>query len=363
MKTLSWTIDPTLNKVDLLRNKGIHEAAALLKSRRLVAFPTETVYGLGADACSSEAVSAIFTAKNRPPDNPLIVHVADRMGLPEWVQLTPLSEALMQHFCPGPLTLVLPHRGAFAQQTTAGLSTVGIRMPSHPIAQALLQVAGIPIAAPSANRSGKPSPTEAVHVWQDLAGRIDGIVDGGRAGVGVESTVVDVTGDVPLLLRPGGVTLEALRARIGEVHIDPGIGDEQIAPRSPGMKYRHYAPQGELWLVEGESTEQRRHIGKLVAAAQEQGRSVAVLTTREHRGIYPPEWVVLSLGERNNPPSVAQGLYRALRECDEKGIEVIYGETFPYEGIFASVMNRLLKAAEGRVIKAKPASSSTSFKE
>lgn len=347
METKRWNID---GKTDLHEDPDIREAAAFLRRGRLVAFPTETVYGLGADATDPEAVLSIYQAKGRPSDNPLIVHLADLEQLGDWVQEVPESgRVLARSFWPGPLTLILPHRGNLAPQVTAGLSTVGVRIPSHPAALALLRASALPVAAPSANRSGKPSPTEAGHVWTDLGGRIDGLLDGGATGVGLESTVVDVTVAPPVMLRPGGVTLEMLRGALGEVRVDPGLEKEEEAPRSPGMKYRHYAPQGEMWVVTGEGEEQVDRIQQMADQASRSGKKTGILCTEEHASRYRADWVVVC-GQRSRPDSIARGLYRALRRFDEVGAEWIVAEGFPNEGVLFSVMNRLSKAAAGRVI-------------
>lgn len=349
---LRWRIE-SYGTVDALRkHPAIREAAQILREGGLVAFPTETVYGLGADARSEKAVSRIFTAKGRPGDNPLIVHIGQVSKLRDLIaELPPKGESLIRRFWPGPLTLVLPHKGTVARKVTAGLDTVGVRMPSHPVALALLQESGLPVAAPSANRSGRPSPTEAEHVWEDLGERIDGLLDAGPTGVGVESTVVDVTGPVPLLLRPGGVTLEELRETVGEVRVDPGLEGDEHPPRSPGMKYRHYAPEGEMWLVEGSGEALVQRIRRLAEEARRDGRRVGILTTEENRHRYEADRVV-ACGRRNEPESVAHHLYRSLREMDRAGVDYILAETFPAEGLFRSVMNRLHKAAGGRVYRA-----------
>jgi L-threonylcarbamoyladenylate synthase len=353
VETRRWTIEQPHASVDKLKREiGIREAAAMLREGKLVAFPTETVYGLGADARSDEAVKKIFQAKGRPSDNPLIVHIGKREQLDELVSTLPdAGRVLIERFWPGPLTLILPHRGTVAPSVTAGLHTVGVRMPSHPVALALLQEAGLPVAAPSANRSGRPSPTEAEHVWEDLAGKIDGLLDGGPAGVGVESTVVDVTEKVPILLRPGGITLEALQDAVGEVRVEPGLQAETQRPRSPGMKYRHYAPNGEMWLVAGTEADMMRTIQRLADDAASQGRRVGILTTDERLMRYEADWVV-SCGRRSEPESVARGLYAALRRFDELGADYILAESFPVDGIWFTVMNRLRKAAEGQIIHA-----------
>ena len=335
-----------------MKHPAILEAATLLKAGGLVAFPTETVYGLGADATSEAAVAAIFAAKGRPSDNPLIVHLGYPSQLDGLILSLPsVGWKLIHHFWPGPLTLVAYSQNKVARSVTAGLPTVGVRMPSHPVALALLRTAAVPVAAPSANRSGRPSPTEADHVWTDLAGRIDGLLDAGPTGVGVESTVIDVTVSPPMLLRPGGVSVEAVQEVIGEIQLDPSLfkRDTQVRPRSPGMKYRHYAPGGEIWLIEGEGEQLVQRVQAAVNKARYNGKRVGILTTDERLSAYEADWVI-SCGQRSDPASIAQGLYRALRRFDEVGAEVILAEVFPEEGILASVMNRLNKAAEGRLI-------------
>lgn len=346
-----WWKVPAGMKIDELKNREeVIRAAGCLKEGGLVAFPTETVYGLGAIATSEQAVAQIFAAKGRPSDNPLIIHIGDKDQLSDWVSKFPdVAKKLVHSFWPGPLTLVLPHQGNIAPNVTAGLDTVAVRMPSHPVALALLQLTGEPVAAPSANRSGRPSPTEAAHVWHDLAGRLDILLDGGETGIGVESTVVDVTEETPVLLRPGGITIEALTQAVGHIEVDPGLKQES-APRSPGMKYRHYAPQAEMWLVEGNEENVLARIRELGADAMRKGRKVGILTTEEHVGKFQAD-VVVSCGRRSDPPSVARGLYQALRLFDARGVDFILAETFPEKGIFYSVMNRLRKAADGKVIR------------
>jgi L-threonylcarbamoyladenylate synthase len=328
-----------------LQNSYIKKAANILQTGGLVAFPTETVYGLGADATNEAAVKKIFQAKGRPSDNPLIVHLAKMEQIGQWVkEISPLAKRLIKHFSPGPITYVMEHQGTFAENVTAGLSTVGIRIPEHELALALLELTGIPIAAPSANRSGRPSPTSAAHVKEDLNGKVDIILNGGSTSVGVESTVVDVTGEIPILLRPGGVTLEDLQAVVGEVIVDAALQDK---PRSPGMKYRHYAPKGELWLADGVHMRQKiQNISQEKAAA---GFRVGILTTMENQNLYK-DGTVIACGFRAEPSSVAQQLYDALRQFDEMNIDIIFAETFPSDGMFRSVMNRLVKASEGKYL-------------
>lgn len=346
--THRWEIDPNQSLSDLLQTEELHNAAQLLREGGLVAFPTETVYGLGAVATSSEAVKKIFLAKGRPSDNPLIIHFGEVCQIRDWVQSIPLAgEKLLEAFVPGPLTLILPHNGKVVPEVTAGLSTVGVRIPDHPVARALLQLTNLPVAAPSANRSGRPSPTEARHVWHDLRGRIELLLDGGPAGVGVESTVVDVTEDHPVLLRPGGVSLEDLKKVIPTIRVDQGLTESTSKPRSPGMKYRHYAPEATMWLVKGDSQNMVTQIQQLVKESSLQGKKVGVLTTTENVDKYRSATVVTA-GSRKYPESVARHLFQALRQFDELKVDVIYAETFPEEGIFFSVMNRLRKAADGK---------------
>ncbi|MFC7440075.1 L-threonylcarbamoyladenylate synthase [Laceyella putida] len=337
----------------LRRSEEIQTAAAILKEGGLVAFPTETVYGLGAIATSADAVAGIYRAKGRPSDNPLIIHLGSVERVADWVKtVPPIAQVLAKRFWPGPLTMIFQHRGNLAANVTAGLPTVAVRVPDHPVAQALLLEVGIPVAAPSANRSGRPSPTEARHVWDDLHGKLAMILDGGPTGYGVESTVVDVTGEVPVLLRPGGVTLEQLREAVGAVEVDPGLTHEDVTPRSPGMKYRHYAPEGDLWLVREPWAEVKEALERAVKRHQAQGLRVGLLVTGEHKDLVAADLTVCC-GWRRDPLSVAQQLYHALRTFDEKGMDVIFAETFPDEGLFRSVMNRLMKAAGGKILDLK----------
>jgi len=339
-----------MNREALRNRPEVIQAAEVLKNGGLVAFPTETVYGLGAIATDSEAVQHIFAAKGRPSDNPLIIHFGQMEDIRDWVaEFPPLAEKLAETFWPGPLTLVLPHRGNLSPFVTAGLPTVAVRVPDHPVALSLLSQVRLPVAAPSANRSGRPSPTAAEHVWQDLEGRFDLLLDGGITGVGLESTVVDVTGEIPVVLRPGGIPLEALEKAVGRVEVDPGIQQAMKNPRSPGMKYRHYAPEANMWLIQGEYPALLNLMRSKVQEAKRTGVKVGVLVTEESRGKVEADVVVIC-GRRNDPESVARGLYRALREFDEQKVDLIFSETFPEEGVFHAVMNRLHKAAEGKVI-------------
>lgn len=366
IETKWWPLDQLSSEE---RKAAIEEAASLLAAGNTVAFPTETVYGLGGDARSTEAVDAIFTAKGRPSDNPLIVHVADQQQVDELVK--PYGETaakLMAKFWPGPLTIVLPVReGAVSSRVTAGLDTVAVRMPDHPVALELIRESGCPIAAPSANRSGRPSPTRAEHVRADLDGRIAGIVDGGATGVGVESTVVAVNDDGSIqVLRPGGITPAMLGEVSSQVTIDPAVDPEggmlqaaaakstakvASAPRSPGMKYKHYAPKGVMKLVQGESAEAvSAYIQADLDDAKQRGEKTGVLAFSEHAGQYRAD-VVVELGSMAELGQAAHLLYDALRQFDDEGASYILAEACPAEGMGLAVMNRLVKAAGHHLIR------------
>ncbi|WEK53983.1 MAG: L-threonylcarbamoyladenylate synthase [Candidatus Cohnella colombiensis] len=345
------------------QSNGLQEAAAVLARGGVVAFPTETVYGLGGDARNTSAVEQIFKAKGRPSDNPLIVHLADVSEVSAIAdRISELEKKLMSAFWPGPLTLVLPVReGAVSPLVTAGLDTVAVRVPAHELARQLIAASGCPLAAPSANRSGRPSPTEAGHVQVDLDGRIDGILDGGATGVGLESTVVRVLGDQIHILRPGGVTAEQLQAAVGatvQVVDEPShsaatqIAQEQ-APRSPGMKYAHYAPKGELMIVSGLFDRIPVVIQARIHEAKRGGDriKVGVLSCTEHTELYQAD-VVIDLGSHIQPEQAAKLLYRALRECDDHQLTLIFAEGYPEQGIGTALMNRLRKAAAGRELQA-----------
>lgn len=354
-----WRVEPGAGD-------NLKEAAAVLASGGTVAFPTETVYGLGADARNPEAVEAIFAAKGRPSDNPLIVHIADVSQLDGLVtEVNETARRLMEAFWPGPLTLVLPvAEGAVSPRVTAGLSTVGVRMPAHEVALRLIAAAGCPVAAPSANRSGRPSPTLASHVGEDLSGRIDGIVDGGPTGVGLESTVVEAGRDGGVtVLRPGGITVEQLARVAGAgVRLDAALQPEAkaggeaapgpaAAPRAPGMKYTHYAPQGVLRIVRGSADRVADRIQAELAAAAARGEKTGVLAFDERLPSYRAD-CALSLGREAELETAAHRLYAALRRFDECGVTYILAEACPEEGLGSAVMNRLLKAAGHRVIDA-----------
>lgn len=349
---------------------AIAAAAQVLRRGQLLAFPTETVYGLGADALDPRAVRAIFEAKGRPADNPLIVHVSRPHQAWELAQNPPaLASDLAAAFWPGPLTLVMECAKGVPPETTAGLGTVAVRIPSHPVALALLEAAGIPVAAPSANLSGKPSPTRAEHVLQDLEGRIDAVLDGGETGVGVESTVLDLTADPPLILRPGGVSREELQRVIGRV--GEAASEESQRPRSPGLKYRHYAPRARAVVVHGSPQDIAQALQRLLPASQASsppgvdslpalGRSpsdpgrVACLVSRETAAALPQPWPGLFvLGSREEPQEAARLLYRALREVDGPGVELIVMEAYDEAGIGRALMDRMRRAAGGREVDAR----------
>ena len=331
----------------------VAEAAAVIRSGGLVAFPTETVYGLGADALNEAAVRRIFEVKGRPPDNPIIVHVADRDSVYLLASEVPrAAEELISRFWPGPLTLVLKRTELVPAVTCGGLETVAVRMPAHQVALELIKEAGVPIAAPSANVSGSPSPTSAEHVLRDLRGKIEMVLDGGPAEIGVESTVIDMTVDPPELLRPGGLPLEEIEGVIGHVRVPElarGLAAFTSKPRSPGMKYRHYAPRCRLILVEGDPASVRRKVAELVTVLRTQGKRVGVLALD---GADYPGAEVVDLGPRSDLRRVAKSLFTAIRDLDERGVDVIVAEGVEERGLGLAIMNRLRKASGGEVIRA-----------
>lgn len=335
---------------------ALQEAALLLIKGEIVAFPTETVYGLGADALNEKACQKIFAVKGRPADNPLIVHVAEiseaRRLVRDWPET---AEICALKFWPGPLTLVLPKAPIIPDIISAGLDTVALRMPSHQVALDLISAAGCPLAAPSANISGKPSPTDGAHVWQDLEGKIPLILDAGNTAYGLESTVLDLTGEIPVILRPGGVTREQLSAELGRVEADlagdrdgPGLA----RPKSPGMKYRHYAPSGEIILLEGELEEKADKIAQYLNN-RKTGKKVALLCMQETFDILKAKIkqqpdLLYFFGSQKKPGEAASHLFAGLRLCDQQGIDIILAEGMPSEGIGLAFMNRLHKAAGKR---------------
>lgn len=358
IQTKLWHID---YDSDQSLREQLLEASALLREGRLVAFPTETVYGLGADACNTEAVERVFAAKGRPADNPLIAHVASIEGAEALASGTnDVERRLMETFWPGPLTIVLPVRpGSVSPRTTAGLDTVAVRLPAHPVARELIALAGVPLAGPSANRSGRPSPTRAEHVREDLDGRIDGIIDAGAADVGLESTVamVDRNSGAVRILRPGGVTKEALeRAGFTVASVDAGHPEAAMnageAPRSPGVKYKHYAPEGSLVVVEGAAEAVRAYIQARLDEDAAAGRRTAVLAFADDGAPpYRGAGLAIALGKRGDTAAAAQRLYAALRECDAARIACIYAEAADPTGPGLAFMNRLHKAAGYQIVR------------
>lgn len=343
-RTRVIVVDPACPDESLLR-----PAAACLQAGGLVAFPTETVYGLGADATNPRAVQAVFAAKGRPPDNPLIVHVAavrdlERLGL----ELPAVAQLLIAAFWPGPLSLVLRHSGAVPPEVTGGLDTVAVRMPGHPVALSLLRLAGVPVAAPSANASGRPSPTRAGDVLHDLDGRIDYLIDAGPAPVGVESTVLDLTGAVPAVLRPGGVTVEDLRRVLGG---EVGFSGAEVVgpPRSPGQRHRHYSPRARVRLADAADVDRMVELAAEEVAA---GRRVGVACSHEtaellrRREDWPTLVPVVAWGSLVRPDEVAVNLFAALRDLDRMGMDTIVAETLGHDGIGLAVNDRLARAAE-----------------
>ena len=374
-----------------IKDEELKEAAGILRSGGLVAFPTETVYGLGGNALDEDAARKIYAAKGRPSDNPLIAHVSCVEEVAPLVKEIPeAGRKLMEAFWPGPLTMIFPKSEKVPYGTTGGLDTVAIRMPDDPVANRLIALAGVPVAAPSANTSGRPSPTTADHVWQDMNGRIDMIIDGGPVGIGVESTIVDVSSAVPAVLRPGAITMEMLEEVLGEVSVDPAILgplSADVRPKAPGMKYKHYAPKADLTLVEpGTGTERESGAEQVTGAEQktgadwntgaapetgldetqlqamirkvrelsrekiEAGYKVGVICTDESRDCYT-DGEVRSIGARKSQPSVAHNLYALLREFDDLGVDYIFSESFPKDHLGQAIMNRLSKAAGYKIVK------------
>lgn len=335
----------------------IKNAGDCLKQGGLVAFPTETVYGLGADALNEKAAEKIYAAKGRPSDNPLIVHIAELSALEKIVQDFPeKARKLSKDFWPGPLTMVLNKKEIVPKSTTGGLETVAVRMPNHPLALEVIKAAGGYVAAPSANTSGRPSPTRACHVLEDMDGKIDMIMDGGAVGIGIESTIVDMSVEPPMILRPGYITEEMLENSIGEVLMDPALMfmTEEKAPKAPGMKYKHYAPKGEMKIVEGSRQSVVAVINNFVTNELENYKKVGIIATDETYTCYP-KGLVKSIGSRSDDKTIARNLYAVLREFDEAGVESIYSESFEEASMGQAIMNRLLKAAGHNVIDAEQA--------
>lgn len=348
MDTIIEKIDPGNIDADVMDRAG-----KLIAEGELVAFPTETVYGLGGDALDPDASRKIYAAKGRPSDNPLIVHIAEFDDMKRVAREVPeQARKLADAFWPGPLTMIVWKSDAVPEATTGGMQTVAVRMPNHPVALELIRRSGCLIAAPSANTSGRPSPTEAQHVAEDLSGKIAMILDGGPVGIGIESTIIDLTEEKPMVLRPGYITPEMLSEVLQEeVVIDPGIiaADDTRKPKAPGMKYKHYAPKAEMIIVDGAQDAVIAKINELTAAKRAEGKKVAVIATDETKERYDAQ-VILSMGRRSDEDAIAQHLYKILRECDELEVGEIYSECFQTPRIGQAIMNRLLKAAGHTVI-------------
>ena len=337
------------NNIDM---NVIHKAAEIIRNNGTVVFPTETVYGLGASALSGEAVKGIFTAKGRPNDNPLIAHISSinmllyLIGSP----LTDEAKLLIDKYWPGPLTLIFKKSGKVPYEVTAGLDTIAVRMPDNKIALKLIESSELPIAAPSANISGKPSPTLPEHVISDMKGKVNMILCGSKSRIGVESTILDLTGDMPVVLRPGGVTVEELESVLGSVKVNRGsVGDKEV-PKAPGMKYTHYAPEADMIIVKGELKSMVKKIQELIAEKVDKGLKVGVLASDETESRYK-DCRVLSLGSRTDTSAIASNVFEKLREFDRIGVDIIFAEALDERHMGMAVMNRMKKAAGFNIIE------------
>lgn len=336
---------------DNIEQDKIREITEAFNDGKLVVIPTETVYGLGANGFDEEACMNIFRAKGRPADNPLILHIAELSQVDELVSEIPeAARDCMEVFWPGPLTIIMKRSEKIPDVVTARLDTVAIRMPSHKVARSILKDCMLPIAAPSANLSGRPSPTSFKHCREDLEGKVDIIVDGGTTNVGIESTVIDVTSNPPMILRPGGVTFEDLKTIIPNVAIDNTTIDatDEAIPKSPGQKYRHYAPKADAYCFAGNLEGVVKEVNRRIE--ENSGKKIAVLATSETIEDYEGADLLINLGSRENMEEIAHSLFDALRRCDEENIDIIYAEGFDFRGIGAGIMNRLLKACGGKVV-------------
>lgn len=335
-----------------LNSDIMDKAAETIRRNGTVIFPTETVYGLGANALSAEAVKAIYTAKGRPSDNPLIAHISN-INMLFYLIGSPLSDGarkVIERFWPGPLTLIFKKSGKVPPELTAGLETVAVRMPDNKIALELIGRSELPIAAPSANISGKPSPTTAEHVIDDMKGKVDMILCGSDCRIGLESTILDLSGEKPVILRPGGVTLEELESILGPVMVNRGSVGEREVPKAPGMKYTHYAPDADMIIVKGELDNIKRKIQELVNESAVKGMKVGVLASDETEAYYK-DCIVLSLGSRTDSNIIASNVFKRLREFDKLGVDIIYSEAFSETNMGMAVMNRMKKAAGSNIIE------------
>ena len=352
MKT-EWISIKETEVEDTVSKEALQRAGEIIKNGGLVAFPTETVYGLGGDALNAESSCKIYAAKGRPSDNPLIVHIADMADLAEIVKQIPkTAEVLAEKFWPGPLTMIFEKSDLVPKETTGGLNTVAVRFPNHPVALPFIKAAGGYVAAPSANTSGRPSPTQGRHVYEDLQDKIEMILDSGSVGIGLESTIVDLTEEVPVILRPGYITEEMLTKVLGNIAVDQTIlgSASGVKPKAPGMKYRHYAPKGDLAIVTGETEKVISYINEQLKEKMDAGYKVGVIGTDETIARYLP-CAHKNVGKRADEDSIAHNLYEILREFDEEKIDFMYSESFDTSGMGQAIMNRLLKAAGHKVIK------------
>ena len=343
----------TLGKAIAKFRNAQEEMSGVLKGEMVFDKDAEDPFKNPLDALDEAAAKKIYAAKGRPSDNPLIAHISSMEELPALVREIPeAGRKLAEKYWPGPLTMIFPKKDVVPYGTTGGLDTVAVRMPSDPVANRLIKLAGIPVAAPSANTSGRPSPTRAEHVIEDMDGKIEMILDGGQVGIGVESTIVDVSGPVPTLLRPGAVTLEMLRETLGQVEVDPAIlgpvkGD--VKPKAPGMKYRHYAPKADMVLVEGAMEDVVDYINREAAKAMGAGKRVGIICTRESRDLYP-QGLLEVIGSRSQEETVAHNLFAVLRDFDDRQVDCIFSESFSEDQLGQAIMNRLMKAAGHQVI-------------
>ena len=328
----------------------IKKQSKLLREGKTVIFPTETVYGLGANALDENAVSKIYEAKGRPSDNPLIVHIYDKKQVSELAQeINEKAEIVMKRFWPGPITIILKKKEIVPMRTSGGLDTVAIRMPSNPIAKAILEDCQLPIAAPSANISGRPSPTRAKHVYEEMNNRVDGIILGGDCVFGLESTVLDLTNDTPIILRPGSITKEELEEVIGEVNIDPALENKEdnIKAKAPGMKYKHYSPNADVYIMSGDINNVVNKVNDMCYDNTNKGFKCAVMCMDQNKNKYTCDTIVLG----KNMEEIASNLFDALISADEQKYDIVYTEEFPNYGLGKAIMNRLLKSAGYKIIK------------
>ncbi|MCR8746056.1 L-threonylcarbamoyladenylate synthase [Romboutsia lituseburensis] len=346
MKTMISSIDK--DNIDL---EELKKHAKLLSEGKTVIFPTETVYGLGANALDEDAVKKIYEAKGRPSDNPLIVHIHEKEQVHELAKdVNDNAKIVMDRFWPGPITIILNKKDIVPKTTSGGLDTVAIRMPSHKIAKEIIKQSGVPIAAPSANISGRPSPTKAQHVKDEMEGRVSGIVLGGDSNFGLESTVLDLTSETPMILRPGSITKEDLESVLGKVELDPSLAkkEDNKKAKAPGMKYTHYSPDADVFIVSGSEEDVFNKVNELILINNENGLKTGVMCLEKNKYKYNGE--VISLGSTLD--EVASNLFNVLREMDKLNVDIIYSEEFEIAGIGQAIMNRLLKSAGYKIIKA-----------